>query len=116
MSLPGINIAFLCFYMADDLGLWSEQGLQVKTIMIQGAGSTNALIAGSVEFAVSSGSSITRAWAHGQKLHALATAINQSLEWVMIRKEIAAAEHFDASAPLAERAKLLRGKKIAIGG
>ena len=115
-SLPGINIAFLAFYMADDLHLWSDQGLQVKTIMLQGAASTNALIAGSVEFAVSSGSSITRAWAHGQKLHAVATAIKQTLEWVMIRKEIADAEHFNPDAPLAERAKILRGKKIAIGG
>jgi ABC-type nitrate/sulfonate/bicarbonate transport system substrate-binding protein len=115
-SLPGINIAFLAFYMADDLHLWSDQGLQVKTIMLQGAASTNALIAGSVEFAVSSGSSITRAWAHGQKLHAIATAINQTLEWVMIRKEIADAEHFNPDAPLASRAKILRGKKIAIGG
>jgi len=115
-SLPGINIAFLAFYMAEDLRLWADDGLGVKTLMIQGAGSTNALIAGSVEFAVSSGSSITRAWAHGQKLHALATAINQSLEWVIIRKEIADGAHFDPSAPLAERAKILRGKKIAIGG
>ena len=115
-SLPGINIAFLSFYLADDLHLWTDQGLQVKTIMIQGAGSTNALIAGSVEFAVSSGSSITRAWAHGQKLHALATAINQSLEWVMVRKEVTEAAHFDPKGSLAERAKLLSGKNIAIGG
>jgi NitT/TauT family transport system substrate-binding protein len=115
-SLPGINIAFLAFYMADDLHLWSDQGLQVKTIMLQGAGSTNALIAGSVEFAVSSGSSITRTWAHGQRLHAIATAINEPLEWVMIRKEIAEAEHFDPNAPMAERAKILKGRKIAIGG
>jgi ABC-type nitrate/sulfonate/bicarbonate transport system substrate-binding protein len=115
-SLPGINIAFLAFYMADDLHLWSNQGLQVKTIMLQGAASTNALIAGSVEFAVSSGSSITRAWAHGQRLHAIATAIDQTLEWVMIRKEVAEAEHFNPNTSMAERAKLLKGRKIAIGG
>jgi hypothetical protein len=115
-SLPGINIAFLAFYMADDLHLWSDQGLQVKTIMLQGTASTNAVIAGSAEFAVSSGASITRAWARGQRLHAIATAINQTLEWVMIRKEIAEAEHFNPNAPMAERAKILKGRKIAIGG
>jgi NitT/TauT family transport system substrate-binding protein len=115
-SLPGINIAFLAFYIADDLHLWSDQGLQVKTIMLQGTASTNALIAGSAEFAVSSGASITRAWARGQRLHAIATAIDQTLEWVMIRKEIAEAEHFNPNAPMAERAKILKGKKIAIGG
>jgi ABC-type nitrate/sulfonate/bicarbonate transport system substrate-binding protein len=115
-SLPGINIAFLAFYMADDLHLWSDQGLQVKTIMLQGTASANAVIAGSAEFAVSSGASITRAWARGQRLHAIATAINQTLEWVMIRKEIAEAEHFKPDAPMTERAKILKGKKIAIGG
>jgi NitT/TauT family transport system substrate-binding protein len=115
-SLPGINIAFLSFYMADDLHLWSDQGLQVKTIMLQGTASSNALIAGSVEFAVSSGASITRAWARGQRLHAIATAINQTLEWVMIRKEIADSEHFNPNASMPERAKILKGKKIAIGG
>ena len=115
-SLPGINIAFLSFYMADDLHLWSDQGLQVKTIMLQGTASSNALIAGSVEFAVSSGASITRAWARGQRLHAIATAIDQTLEWVMIRREVAEAAHFDPNAPMTERAKILKGKKIAIGG
>jgi ABC-type nitrate/sulfonate/bicarbonate transport system substrate-binding protein len=115
-SLPGINIAFLSFYMAEDLHLWADQGLGVKTLMIQGAGSTNALIAGSVEFAVSSGSSITRAWAHGQKLTALATAIHESLEWIILRREVAEAARFDPSAPLKERAQILRGKTIAIGG
>ena len=115
-SLPGINIAFLSFYMADDLHLWSDQGLQVKTIMLQGTASTNAVISGSAEFAVSSGASITRAWARGQHLHAIATAINQTLEWVMIRKEVADAERFDPNTPMAERAKILKGKKIAIGG
>ena len=116
LSLPGINIAFLSFYIADDLHLWRDRGLDVKSIMIVGAGSTNALISGSVEFAISSGSSITRAWAHGQKLRAMATAINQTSEWVVIRKDIADAAHFDPHAPLSERAKILKGKTIAMGG
>ena len=116
LSLPGINIAFLSFYIAEDLHLWHDRGLDVKSIMVVGAGSTNALIAGSVEFAISSGSSITRAWAHGQKLHTLATAINQTSEWVVIRKDIADAAHFDPNAPLSERAKILKGKTIAMGG
>jgi NitT/TauT family transport system substrate-binding protein len=116
LSLPSVNIAFLSFYMADDLHLWGDDGLTVKSIVIAGAGTTNALIAGSVEFAVSSGSSITRAWAHGQKLHAIATAIKQTSEWIVIRKDIAEAAHFDPTAPLFERAKILKGKTIAMGG
>lgn len=116
LAMPSINIAFLSDYIAEDLHLWSDQGIDVKMIVIVGAGATNAVIAGSTEFAMTSGSSITRAWAHGQKLHALATTDNQTSEYVVLRKDVAEAAHFDPSAPLSERAKILRGKTIAMGG
>jgi ABC-type nitrate/sulfonate/bicarbonate transport system substrate-binding protein len=115
LALPSVNIAFLSDYIADDLHFWSDAGIDVKMIVIVGAGATNAVIAGSADFAMTSGSSITRAWAHGQKLHALATAVNQTTEYVVLRKHVAEAAHFNPNASLAERAKLLRGKTIAMG-
>jgi ABC-type nitrate/sulfonate/bicarbonate transport system substrate-binding protein len=83
---------------------------------IAGIGSMNAVIAGSVDFSMSSGPSITRAWAKGQHLVALATAINESDEDIVIRKDITDAAHFDPNAPLKERGKLLKGLTIAVGG
>lgn len=115
LAIPGINVLFLAQHIASDLNLWEKDGLDVKVLQITGIGSMNAVIAGSADFSMSSGPSITRAWARGQKLHALATAINQSGQDIVIRKDIAEAAHFDPSAPLAERAKILKGRTMAVG-
>lgn len=116
LAIPGATIGFITRYIADDQGLWKKQGLDVKVLDIAGIGSMNAVIAGSVDFSMSSGPSITRAAAKGQRLVALATAINQTDEDIVIRKDIAEAGHFDAGAPLAARGKLLKGLTLAVGG
>jgi NitT/TauT family transport system substrate-binding protein len=116
LALPAANLGFIDTYVAEDEGFWTQQGLDVKVLMIAGVGSTNAVIAGSVDFAFASGPTITRANARGQKLVALATTINQSDEDIIIRKEIADAAHFDPNAPLAVRGKVLKGLTIGTGG
>ncbi|HEY3919707.1 MAG TPA: ABC transporter substrate-binding protein [Stellaceae bacterium] len=116
LAVPAINLGFLDRYVAEDEGFWKDQGLEVKIQHIQGIGSMNAVISGSVDFSMSSGPSITRANARGQKLVALATGINESDEDIVIRKEIADAAHFDPAAPLETRGKILAGKTIATGG
>ena len=87
----------------------------MKVVYIAGVGATNAVIANSADFAMSSASSITRAYARGQKLVALATPIDQSGQDVVVRKDIAEAAHFDPNAPLSTRARILKGRTIAIG-
>jgi len=116
LAIPAVNLGFISRYVAEDQGFWKKAGLDVTVLQIQGIGSMNAVISGSADFSMSSGPSITRANAKGQKLVALATAIGQSDEYIVIRKEIAEAAHFDPSAPLAQRGKILEGKTIAVGG
>ncbi len=116
LAIPGQNLLFLVQYVAADRHLWSDQGLDVEVTYITGIGSMNAVISGSADFSMSSGPSIDRANARGQKLTALATAINQSGQDIVIRKEIADAAHFDPNAPLAVRAKILKGHSFAVGG
>jgi NitT/TauT family transport system substrate-binding protein len=116
LAIPGITIGFITRYIADDEGFWKKQGLDVKILDIAGIGSMNAVISGSVDFSMSSGPSITRAWAKGQHLVALSTAINESDEDIVIRKDIADAGHFDPKAKLSERGKLLKGLTIAVDG
>ena len=116
LAVPAINLGFLTRYVAEEEGFWKKQGLNVKVQHIQGIGSMNAVIAGSVDFSMSSGPSITRANARGQKLTALATSISESDEYIVIRKEVAEAAHFNPNAPLSERGKILKGKTIATGG
>lgn len=116
LVIPAINLAFIDTYVAEDEGLWKKQGLDVAVRHIQGIGATNAVIAGSVQFGFASGPTVTRANARGQKLVALATTINQSDEYIVIQKKIADAKHFNPSASLAERGKILKGLTIATGG
>jgi len=116
LAIPAINLGFITRYVAEEEGFWKKQGLDVKITHIQGIGSMNAVISGSVDFSMSSGPSITRANARGQKLVALATGIGESDEYIVIRKEIAEAAHFNPNAPLEERGKILKGKTIATGG
>src|ERR1700691_1232645 len=98
LAIPGTNVLFLVQYVAADEHLWAKEGLDVDVRYIIGIGAMNAVIAGSAEFSMSSAPSITRANARGQKLIALATADLQSGQDVVIRKDIADAEHFDPSA------------------
>lgn len=116
LTVPAENLGFILRYVAEDEGLWSKQGLDVSIRHIQGIGATNAVIAGSADFAFASGPTVTRANARGQRLIALATTINQSDEWVVVRKEIANSAGFDPKADLAIRAKILKGLTIATGG
>lgn len=116
LAIPGQNVLFLARYIADDQHLWSKEGLNVKILDIIGIGSMNAVIAGSADFSMGSGPTITRAWAKGQKVVALATAIDQSGQSIVIRKDIADKAHFDPQAPITERGKVLKGLTIAIGG
>ena len=116
LAIPAINLAFIDTYLAQDEGFWKKQGLDVAVQTIQGIGSTNAVIAGSVDFAFASGPTVTRANAKGQKLVALATTINESDQNIVVRKEIAARAHFDPKAPLTVRGRVLKGLTIATGG
>jgi ABC-type nitrate/sulfonate/bicarbonate transport system substrate-binding protein len=116
MAVPAVGFPFTAGYVADGLGLWAKHGLRVKTVLIAGIGSTNAVISGSADFAQISGLSLTRAAANGQRLLAIANTLERPITEISIRKDIAAAANFDPKAPLARRAQVLKGHTFAIGG
>jgi ABC-type nitrate/sulfonate/bicarbonate transport system substrate-binding protein len=116
IAVPAVGFPFTAGYIADGLGLWEKHGLRVKTVTIQGIGSTNAVISGSAEFAQISGLSLTRAAANGQRLLAIANTLDKPITEIAIRKDIAAAAGFDPNAPLEKRAQVLKGHTFAIGG
>ena len=109
-------MAFLSAYIAEDAGIWRDNGLDVKVINLPGVATVNAVIAGSADFALSGSDALTRAAAKGQKLLALAAINNQSGQVTSLRKELAEKAHFDPNAPLAERVKALKGSTISDGG
>ena len=116
MAVPAVGFPFVAAYIADGLNLWEKHGLKVRTIVIAGVGSTNAVISGSAEFAQISGLSLTRAAANGQRLLAIVNTTDKPITEITIRKDLATAANFDPKAPLEKRAQVLKGHTFAIGG
>jgi NitT/TauT family transport system substrate-binding protein len=114
LANPAISLSFSASYLADDLGYFKANGLEVKTILLPGVAAFNAVISGSADFAQPSAISLTRAAAKGQRLLAIAETSNRPIIQVALRKDIATAGGFDPQAPFAKRAALLRGRTIAV--
>jgi hypothetical protein len=114
LAVPNVALSFAPGYLAEDLGLFAKQGLNVKSVVITGIGSANAVISGSADFAQISGATLTRAAARGQRLLGLASTLIRPAVLLVLRKEIAAAAGFDPKAPLVERARLMHGRTIGV--
>jgi NitT/TauT family transport system substrate-binding protein len=114
VALPAVSPLFVTLDVADDLGLWEKYGVDLKTIDVPGVGAVNAVISGSVEFAASGAASPLRAAKRGQPLLVIATLADRLYVQIVMRRSIAEAASFDRSASLAARARLLRGRTIAV--
>ena len=115
VAMPNFTFTSTPNLIAEELGLWAKYGLEVKIVQIQGVGATNAVIAGSADFAQAGGSTLTRAATRGQRLLAIANTAERNIVMITMRKEIAEAAGFDAKAPLEKRAAVLRGKSFGVG-
>lgn len=114
LAIPASSFSFTMEYIAMDQGLLAKQGLAVKELNIAGLGSINALIAGSVDFALASGASLTRAAARGQRLLDIVALSDHSFVQIVLRKDAAQKAGFDPKAPLAKRAAILKGHTMGI--
>ena len=114
LTLPAVAVVFLSAYVAEDAGIWVKNGLDVKVQFVAGVGAFNAVVAGSSDFSMSSGLTLNRAAAHGQRMLAIANTLNRLPMEVVVRTDIAEAAHFDPKAPLAQRAAVLKGRTMAV--
>ena len=114
LAVPASSFSFTMEYIAMDQGFLAKEGLAVKELNIAGLGSINALIAGSVDFALASGASLTRAAARGQRLLDIVALSDRPFVQIVLRKEAAQQAGFDPKAPLAQRAALLKGHTMGI--
>lgn len=112
IALPAQTIIFLPVYVAEDRGLWKDLGLNVTLHDITGIGSTNAMLGGSVDFAVQSGESLIRGNIRGRHMLGIALMADGEAFELDARKQ--SFPGFDPSAPLAKRMTALKGKKISV--
>lgn len=114
MTNPAFTISLGANYLAEDLGIYKKNGLNVKTVLIHGVGATNAVISGSADFVEAASTSITRAIAKGQKLLVIAETIDRPSTLIVLRKDLADAAGFKPAAPLKQRIAALRNRTIAV--
>lgn len=112
LALPTLTVTFMPVYVAKDLGFWDKLGLDVTLHDITGIGATNAMLSGSVDFTVQSGESLIRGNMRGQKMQGIALMAQGIAFEIIMTKQ--AAGNVTMAAPLAERAKLLKGKKVSL--
>jgi NitT/TauT family transport system substrate-binding protein len=113
IAVPNFTFTLTPTFVAEEQGLWAKHGLRFKMIQVAGVGSTNAVIAGSADFAQAGGSTLTRANARGQHLIAIANTVERNIVMITLRKELA--PDFDPKAPLEKRAQVLRGRTMGVG-
>lgn len=116
MSVPTFSLAYTLEFLNQDLGFYEKQGLHVKTVQIEGLGTINAVISGSVDFGQPSGASLTRAAARGQRLLGIVEIIGRPSAQIVLRKDLAEAAGFDPKAPLEKRAQALKGRTMGVDG
>jgi ABC-type nitrate/sulfonate/bicarbonate transport system substrate-binding protein len=116
IALPSPTLTFSSPFLAEDQGLYKKEGLNVQHRILVGVEAVNAVIGGSADFTVSTGPVFLRAAAKGQRLLAIANLIDKPLVEMVLRSDVYDALKVEDGMSLAKRAKLLKGKTIAIQG
>ena len=116
LALPSTSLTFSGAYLARDLGIFEKNGLDLKLLDINGVGSPNAVISGTVDFTLTTGSTFARAALRGQRMLIIANMIERPQMELVLKSSIATQGGFDPKAPVIERGKLLKGRTIGIDG
>lgn len=114
LALPATAVHFTPIYIAADAGLWKKRGLEVKLPLIAGPGATNAMVAGSADFASTAATSVLRAAARGQAMQIVASTHEEFLLSLVVSAKAVAERKVDPKADLASRMKALKGATLAI--
>jgi ABC-type nitrate/sulfonate/bicarbonate transport system substrate-binding protein len=114
LAVPALSLTFASTFVAEELGLWDKEGLRVKVSTVAGVGAANAVLAGSVDFCLTSAATQVRAAARGQQLFAIAQLMDRIGQEAVLRKEIADKAGITAAAPIEKRGQVLRGKRMAV--
>src|SRR5262245_47966120 len=101
IAIPSISASHMPVYMAKELGYYSDEGLDTEIILMRGGLSSQALVAGSVDYTGSPGATVAAA-VQAVKLVVLMGYSNKSLYDLIVNPEVSS---------YAE----LKGKRFGIG-
>jgi len=116
MALPAQTLTFTTAFVAEDMGFYKKEGLNVTTRNLVGVAAPNAVLAGSAHFTMGTGPVYLRAASQGQRFFAVANMIDRMMVEMVLRKDVAERVGITENMPVAERAKRLKGLTIGIQG
>ena len=114
LAVPALSLTFASTFVAEELALWEKEGLKVKISTVAGVGAANAVLAGSVDFCLTSAATQVRAAARGQQLFAIAQLMDRAPQEAVLRKEIAEKAGITLATPIEKRGQALHGKRMAV--
>jgi NitT/TauT family transport system substrate-binding protein len=114
VTIPVIGMNFLPLFVAADKGLFAKEGFDVEIIPTSGDGpDVDALIAGSVQFTISTPNRLLTSFEQGKPLLAIMNMANRNAIDCVINKDTAARVGVSENTPLEQRLKALKGLKVA---
>src|SRR5262245_41211983 len=115
MSQPGTSVGWLSLYAARANGYFSDEGITLELIIVQGGADIAAIISGSVDFSATSTGGLLRAFAGGTELLGVDNILGKCIHDLAIRKDTAQRLGITPAMPVQERLKRIRGTVIGAG-
>jgi NitT/TauT family transport system substrate-binding protein len=115
IAIPVPALFFYPLFAAQDKGFFADEGLEVEVISTNGDGpDVDALIAGSVQFTVSTPNRLFTSYEQGKPLKAVMSMTNKMIISCFMNKESAAKAGIKDDTPFAEKIRKLKG--MTLGG
>jgi len=114
VTIPVIGMNFLPLFVAADKGLFAKEGYEMEIISTSGDGpDVDALIAGSVQFTISTPNRLLTSYEQGKPLLAIMNIANRMAIDCVMNAATAARVGITADSPLDRKLKALKGLKAA---
>jgi len=115
MSQPTTSVGYLSLYAARANGYFSDEGITLELIIVQGGADIAAIISGSVDFSATSTGGLLRAFAGGTELLGIDNILGKCIYDLAIRKDTAKRLGITPAMPVLERLKRIKGTVIGAG-
>jgi NitT/TauT family transport system substrate-binding protein len=116
LALPAQTLTFTTAFVAEDMGFFKKEGLNVSIRNLVGVAAPNAVLAGSANFTMGTGPVYLRAASQGQRFYAVANMVDRPMVELVLRKDVAERVGITEDMPIPERAKRLKGLTIGVQG
>jgi len=114
VTIPVVGMNFLPLFVAADNGMFAKEGFEVEIIPTSGDGpDVDALIAGSVQFTISTPNRLLTSFEQGKPLLAIMNMANRNAIDCVMNKKTAAELGITEATPLDQKLKALKHLKVA---